>query len=58
MKIGYDDLPSTLTFECLEQKFHDEIMNLAKEHSDAEDAENARHREVSLLKKYIFTIGF
>lgn len=45
MKIGYDDCPSTLTFECLEQKFHDEIMNLAKEHSDAEDAENARHRE-------------
>lgn len=34
------------TFEGLEQKFRDDIMKLAKEQNDAEDAENARHREV------------
>ncbi|KAB1225458.1 hypothetical protein CJ030_MR1G019340 [Morella rubra] len=54
MKIGYDDCPSTLTFERLEQKFHDEIMNLAKEHSDAEDAENARHRENLMICELAF----
>lgn len=45
MEIGYEDKPSTLSFEGLEQRFLDEIMKLAKEQSDAEDAENARHRE-------------
>ncbi|GMP22146.1 hypothetical protein CsSME_00000291 [Camellia sinensis var. sinensis] len=45
MEIGYEDKPSTLTFEGLEQRFLDEIMKLAKEQSDAEDAENAKHRE-------------
>ncbi|KAL6989173.1 hypothetical protein U1Q18_014925 [Sarracenia purpurea var. burkii] len=45
MEIGYEDKPSMLTFEGLEQRFLDEIVKLAKEHSDAEDAENARHRE-------------
>ena len=47
IKIGYADNPSSLTFEGLEQKFLDEIMNLVKEQSDAEVVENARHREVS-----------
>jgi hypothetical protein len=47
IKIGYEDNPSSLTFEGLEQKFLDEIMNLVKEQSDAEVVENARHREVS-----------
>lgn len=45
MEIGYEDKPSTPSFEGLEQRFLDEIMKLAKELSDAEDAENARHRE-------------
>ncbi|KAK9122954.1 hypothetical protein Sjap_012556 [Stephania japonica] len=45
MELGYEDNPLPQTFEGLEQKFHDEIMKLAKEQHDAEDAENARHRE-------------
>ncbi|KAA8534606.1 hypothetical protein F0562_032135 [Nyssa sinensis] len=45
MEIGYEDKPSPLTFEALEQKFQDEIIKFLKEQSDAEDAENARHRE-------------
>ncbi|KAJ4971165.1 hypothetical protein NE237_004264 [Protea cynaroides] len=45
MEIGYEDNTSAHTFEGLEQKFLDEIMKLTKEQSDAEDAENARHRE-------------
>ena len=49
MEIGYEDKPSSLTFEALEQKFLDEIINLAKEQNDAEAVENERHREVSRL---------
>ncbi|KAK9284016.1 hypothetical protein L1049_012275 [Liquidambar formosana] len=46
MEIGYEDNPpSSLTLEGLEKKFLDETMKLAKEQSDAEDVENARHRE-------------
>lgn len=45
MDIGYEDNALPQTFEGLEQKFHDEIMKLTKEQHDAEDAENARHRE-------------
>ncbi|XP_043697930.1 uncharacterized protein LOC122648774 [Telopea speciosissima] len=45
MEIGYEDNTSAQTFEGLEQKFLDEIMKLTKEQNDAEDAENARHRE-------------
>uniref|UniRef100_A0A5B7BA73 Uncharacterized protein n=1 Tax=Davidia involucrata TaxID=16924 RepID=A0A5B7BA73_DAVIN len=45
MEIGYEDKPSPVTFEGLEQKFQDEIIKLLKEQSDAEDAENARHKE-------------
>ncbi|XP_054811415.1 uncharacterized protein LOC129312749 isoform X1 [Prosopis cineraria] len=33
------------TYEGLEQKFLDDILKLSKEQSDAEDVENARHRE-------------
>ncbi|XVE59708.1 hypothetical protein DITRI_Ditri05aG0067900 [Diplodiscus trichospermus] len=33
------------TLEGLEKKFLDDIMHLAKEQNDAEDAENTRHRE-------------
>ncbi|TYJ33132.1 hypothetical protein E1A91_A05G081900v1 [Gossypium mustelinum] len=45
MEVGYEHnlLPPTL--EGLEKKFHDDIMKLAKERNDAEDAENSRHRE-------------
>ncbi|XP_022943334.1 uncharacterized protein LOC111448131 [Cucurbita moschata] len=32
-------------FDGLEQKFIDDIINFSKEQSDAEDEENARHRE-------------
>ncbi|KAF3439488.1 hypothetical protein FNV43_RR17766 [Rhamnella rubrinervis] len=45
MDIGYEDNPISQTFEGLEQKFYDDILKLAKEQNNAEDAENARHRE-------------
>lgn len=54
MDIGYEDNPISQTFEGLEQKFFDDIMKLAKEQSNAEDAENARHREVGLLSLSFF----
>ncbi|XP_048232083.1 uncharacterized protein LOC8285979 isoform X2 [Ricinus communis] len=45
MDIGYEDNSLPLTFEVLEQRFLDEVTKLTTEQSDAEDAENARHRE-------------
>lgn len=48
MNVGYEGNHLSHTFEGLEQKFLDEVLKLAKEQSDAEDSENARHREVSL----------
>ncbi|KAK6119834.1 hypothetical protein DH2020_046429 [Rehmannia glutinosa] len=45
MDIGYEDNRVMQTFEGLEQRFLDDIMKLSKEQTDAEDAENARHRE-------------
>ncbi|PON50897.1 ubiquitin carboxyl-terminal hydrolase [Parasponia andersonii] len=45
MDIGYEESPLSQTFQGLEQKFLDDIMKLAKEQNDAEDAENVRHRE-------------
>ncbi|XAR59619.1 hypothetical protein NMG60_11015525 [Bertholletia excelsa] len=45
MDIGYEDGSLSQTFDGLEQKFIDDIMKLSKEQNDAEDAENARHRE-------------
>lgn len=45
MDIGYEDNRGPQTFEGLEQGFLDDIMKLSKEQTDAEDAENARHRE-------------
>ena len=53
MEIGYEDKPSTLTYEGLERRFLDEIMKLSKELCDAEEQENARHREVSLYSETI-----
>lgn len=47
MEIGYEDNALPQTFEGLEQKFIQDIMKLTKEQQDAEDTENARHREVS-----------
>ncbi|XP_051143708.1 uncharacterized protein LOC127260083 [Andrographis paniculata] len=44
MDIGYEDNQVVQTFEALEQRFLDDIMKLSKEQTDAEDAENARHR--------------
>ncbi|KAM3000742.1 hypothetical protein FF2_037114 [Malus domestica] len=46
MDLVYEDKPSSQIFEDLEKKFLDDIRNLAKEQSDAEDVENARHREL------------
>jgi hypothetical protein len=44
---GYTDQQSaTLSIETLEHKFVQETMQLTKELNDAEDKENARHREV------------
>ncbi|XP_041990915.1 ATP-dependent DNA/RNA helicase DHX36-like [Salvia splendens] len=45
MDIGYEDNRMPPTLEGLEQRFVDDIMKLSKEQTDAEDAENARHRE-------------
>ncbi|XP_059664850.1 uncharacterized protein LOC132311127 [Cornus florida] len=45
MDVGYDDNVLLQTFDGLEQKFLDDIMKLTKDQTDAEDAENARHRE-------------
>ncbi|KAJ0966343.1 hypothetical protein J5N97_027481 [Dioscorea zingiberensis] len=45
LEIGYEDNSLPLTFEGLEQKFLQEFLKLAKEQQDAEDTENARHRE-------------
>lgn len=45
MEIGYEDNPAMPSLEGLEQKFRDDIMKLTKEHIEAEDAENARHKE-------------
>ncbi|CAA7398770.1 unnamed protein product [Spirodela intermedia] len=45
MEAGYDDGSFPQTFEGLERKFLEDIMKLTKEHDNAEDAENARHRE-------------
>lgn len=46
-KTGYDNNRGMQTFESLEQKFMDDITRLAKDQIAAEDAEIARHREVS-----------
>jgi len=54
MDIGYEGNPLLQTFEVLEQKFHNDIMKLAKEQNDAEDSENARHKEVSTYFKVHF----
>ncbi|KAJ6900900.1 hypothetical protein NC652_026866 [Populus alba x Populus x berolinensis] len=45
MELGFEDNSLPMSFEGLERKFLDEVMKLAKEQSDAEDVENARHRE-------------
>lgn len=47
MDIGYEDKHLSQTFEGLEKRFLDDITKLSKEQIDVEDAENARHREVS-----------
>lgn len=47
MEVGYEDNTLPQTFEGLEQNFFHDIMKLTKEQQDAEDLENARHREVS-----------
>ncbi|CAK9184658.1 unnamed protein product [Ilex paraguariensis] len=62
MEVGYEDNLSSQTFEGLEQKFLDDIMKLSKEQTDAEDAENARHRQdcifhSMLLICWIFAAG-
>lgn len=54
MDIGYEDNRGPQTFEGLEQGFLDDIMKLSKEQTDAEDAENARHREVCSWPYLIF----
>ncbi|KAE8664590.1 putative phosphatidylglycerol/phosphatidylinositol transfer protein [Hibiscus syriacus] len=45
MEVGYEQNVLPPTLEGLEKKFHDDMMKLAKEQSEAEDAENTRHRE-------------
>ncbi|XP_021628623.1 uncharacterized protein LOC110626817 isoform X3 [Manihot esculenta] len=50
MQVGLKEKPLLQTFEGIEQKFLDDITKLAKEQNDAEDAENARHREDIFLR--------
>lgn len=45
MEVGYEQNFLSQTLEGIEKKFLDDIMKLAKEQNDAEDAENSRHRE-------------
>ncbi|KAJ6813567.1 uncharacterized protein M6B38_142095 [Iris pallida] len=45
MEVGYEENTLPQTFEGLEQKFIQDIMTLTREQQDAEDSENARHRE-------------
>ncbi|RZC78499.1 hypothetical protein C5167_002718 [Papaver somniferum] len=45
MEIGYDESSYSQTFEVLENKFQADIIKLTKEQDEAEDAENARHKE-------------
>ncbi|XWS73788.1 hypothetical protein CRYUN_Cryun02cG0159500 [Craigia yunnanensis] len=45
MEVGYEQNLLSQTLEGLERKFLDDIMKLAKEQNDAEDAETIRHRE-------------
>ena len=46
MEVGYEQNLLSQTLEGLEEKFLDDIMKLAKEQNDAEDAENIRHRRL------------
>lgn len=46
MEAGREDNILPQTYEGLEQKFLNDVVKLSKELHDAEDAENARHREV------------
>ncbi|KAL8159674.1 hypothetical protein V2J09_001211 [Rumex salicifolius] len=48
--LGREDNSSSQTYEGLEKKFTDDIMKLTKKQLDAEDAENARHREAIALR--------
>lgn len=57
MDVGFEDKPLSQTFEGLEQKFLDDIMKLAKDQSDAEDAENARHKEVCMIINVLFSLA-
>ncbi|KAM7526744.1 hypothetical protein LguiA_016646 [Lonicera macranthoides] len=54
MEIGYEDKPSQLSYKALEQKLQDELLKLVMEQNDAEDKENARHREkiIEINTKY------
>ncbi|XP_020579840.1 uncharacterized protein LOC110024299 isoform X2 [Phalaenopsis equestris] len=44
-EVGYEDSNHPQTFEGLEEKFLEDIMKLTKEQQEAEDKENARHRD-------------
>jgi hypothetical protein len=46
--VRYEGNHLSQTFEGLEQNFHDDIIKLTKEQQEVEDAEQARHREVSV----------
>ncbi|EPS58853.1 hypothetical protein M569_15959, partial [Genlisea aurea] len=45
MEIGYEDNRAPRTFDGLENRIFDDVMKLWTEKANAEDAENARHRE-------------
>jgi hypothetical protein len=46
MDVGFADQSLPKSLEALEHKLMDEVMTLIKDQNDAEDEENARHREV------------
>lgn len=52
LEARFEDSTLPQTFEGLEPKFLYDIMNLTKEQQEAEDRENARHREVTSIKQF------
>lgn len=48
-EVGFEDTNHPHTFESLEEKFLEDIIKLTKEQQEAEDKENARHRDVNLI---------
>jgi hypothetical protein len=51
-----DKMAVPQTIDVLEQRFHQDLTKLLKEHHDAEDAEFSRHREVFYFHCFTSTL--